>query len=410
MLDYAELIEQIHTLRERKNTIAYVTREQFPRFPFDTMYQGQYDALVTLGKKEPVVLSSHTGSGKSAVFIAATTGEPTIIIEPRKFLQKQMADYFIMSGTRYALLFGRSEYTCNYAYNAGVAPCLRKTKCTATYYKNECGGYSPTCDKNPCNVFLAESEFHRYPCVVCDYFAAQKAAVDCLHASGTVICNFGNFRNLLTHCDNVVIDEADLFFREISNARVINTATSEDDDIKGMLTAELADLDRRMQTTATAQYYALKNAWYSIAFLLDNADLCFAYKRRNYKTKEEKIYVEINPDNVNILKDKIFANKRVIIVTATPGNFDLPAVVYTVPQRCGIFYQPQGKLTANELSKQPWLLDNAINNFITPVSNLFSAMYGSKKFVVHCGNLGQHAARLMPCWGRINAHYTKQDN
>ena len=399
MNNYSELLTQIEQLRTKVNHITYVPKVEFPKFPFDNMYEGQYNALVSLRERKPCVLSPHTGAGKTPVFIAATTGEPTIIIEPRKYLQKQIATYFEITHDRYAVIYGRSEYPCEYAMNAGIAPCLKKTRCNNTYFKSECEDYVQICDRKPCNVFLSGSTFHKYPCKVCEYFAAQKAAVDCLHAKGTVICNFGNFWNLLDHCDNVVIDEADLFFREISTPKAINTAVDVDEDIKKMLDRELQDIDRKMQTTTTMQYYKLSNDKYKLNFLFGNADICFAYKKKNYKTKEETIFVEINPDSVNVLKDKVFKDKRLIIVTATPSNFNLPAITYTVPQRCGIFYCPQGKLTAHELQRQPFLLDNAITEFIEPMSRIFTAMYGSKKFIIHCGNIGQHATRALQLLG-----------
>jgi Rad3-related DNA helicase len=33
------------------------------------------------------------------------------------------------------------------------------------------------------------------------------------------------------------------------------------------------------------------------------------------------------------------------------------------------------------------------------MSRIFSAMYGSKKFIVHCGNIGQHATRALQLLG-----------
>ena len=399
MNNYSELLTQIEQLRTKVNHITYVPKVEFPKFPFDNMYEGQYGALKSLSEKKPCVLSSHTGSGKSAVFIGATAGEPTLIVEPRKFLQRQIIDYFKNLNVRSAILFGRSEYPCQYAYNAGVAPCLRKTRCNNTYFKNECDEYTQVCDRKPCNVFMAENSFHKYPCPNCAYFAAQNEAMSVLHASGTVVCNFGNFWNLKDHALNIVIDEADLFCREISTPKEINTATYVDMDIKKMLFTELQDIDRKMQTTTTLQYYKLSNDKYKISFLYDNAEICFAYKKKNWKTKEEKVFVEIMPDKVTILIDKVFKDKRLIIVTATPTNFELPAITYTIPQRCGIFYCPQGKLTASALHTQPWLLDNAITGFIDPMSRIFTAMYGSKKFIVHCGNIGQHATRALQLLG-----------
>ena len=402
------IIKAVEELRNKQNEIKKIPKALFPSFPFADMYIGQYEALQHMKDKKSTLISSHTGSGKTAVFVAATIDEPTLIIEPRKFLQSQSMKLYTNTTTPSALLFGRREYLCKYAPdtiygkgNAGNAPCLKKARCNNTYYKNECERYQPKCEQSPCNVFLADDGFHVYPCPDCAYFKAQRAAVDCLKDNGTVIANFGNFWNLLDKADNVVIDEADLFFREISTPTIMN-ATYEMEDIRKMLDSELLDITAKMAAANPTEYYRLKNKQYNVAFLKDNADLCFAYRKKNWKTKEEKIYVEINPDSVNVLKDKIFKNKRLIIVTATPTEFNLPNITYSVPQRCGIFYTSQGKLTARELKSQPWILDNAATHFIKPMSDIFNALYGSDKFVVHCGNIGNHAKRIYYVLGANN--------
>jgi hypothetical protein len=406
-MDFNDIIQSVVALHDKKCEIDLVDKKAFPNFPFDKVYPGQFEALKQIGKLS-CLISSHTGSGKSSVFIGATRDEKTIIVEPRKFLQTQIQKYFLNTTTPSAILFGRREYLCPYAPdtqygpgNAGNAPCLKKSKCTNTFHKNECENYQQKCEQTPCNVFLTDEGFKVYPCPDCAYFAAQRAAVDCLKDNGTVIVNFGNFWNLLDHADNVVIDEADLFFKEISTPTIM-TASDKITDIKQMLDIENMDIIAKMASASPTEYYRLKNKQYNVAFLKSNAELCFAYRKKNWKTKEEKIYVEINPDAVNVLKDKIFQNKRLIIVTATPTEFNLPNITYSVPQRCGIFYTPQGKLTSRELQNQPWILDNAATHFIKPLSDIFTAIYGSDKFVVHCGNIGNHAKRLYYVLGAEN--------
>jgi hypothetical protein len=62
-------------------------------------------------------------------------------------------------------------------------------------------------------------------------------------------------------------------------------------------------------------------------------------------------------------------------------------------QRCGIYYVPQGKLTSRELNLRPYLLEHAAT-FIEGMSNIFEGIYASKKFVIHCGNIGNHATKI----------------
>ena len=98
-----------------------------------------------------------------------------------------------------------------------------------------------------------------------------------------------------------------------------------------MLQQEISSVSQEMQTCTATAYYHLRNTMYNLEFLYSVADLCFTYK------KKEKVYVEVNPANTNLLKDQIFAGKDVLIVTATPGEFEMPSVSYSIHQRCGIY-------------------------------------------------------------------------
>ena len=57
-VDNAELMKQIQALANRKNSVTLIdSKTHYPNFPFDTMYEGQYKALLELDKKEPCLLS-----------------------------------------------------------------------------------------------------------------------------------------------------------------------------------------------------------------------------------------------------------------------------------------------------------------------------------------------------------------
>ena len=385
MSDYGSLISTINELYNRKEVVEQC--KPIPGFPFPFMYTGQKKALEEMNGVKSVLLCSHTGSGKTAVFTTATREEATLIIEPRKFLQKQVSK---LHGD--FILYGRREYKCKFAAHAGIAPCLQKTKCTDTYFIDECEDFKAKCKTSPCKVFLSGNSIYRYPCDDCEYIVAQNNAMSVLRGNGTVICNFGNFWNLLKSADTVVVDEADLFFKEISAPQVLYSAGGLT-DIKQMLEVEIRDIQEQIKNSTAYTHYKLQNLLYKIQFLHDNHEICFSYIKVDRKTKKEKVYVEINPMNTNVLKDRLFQGKRVLIVTATPTNFNLPSISYSVWQRCGIYYVPQGKLTSRELNLRPYLLEHAAT-FIEGMSNIFEGIYASKKFVIHCGNIGNHATKI----------------
>jgi hypothetical protein len=380
-------------------------------FPLDMMYSGQRDAIDTVRQLEAehtarvrsgeipqtkfsFALTSHTGSGKTAVFLALTRGQQTLVIEPRKFLQKQVAEYchdFVM--------FGRSEYSCRFARNASTAPCNRRESCADAGYHTDCLEFSKSrCTasrQDACKIFDYDHETYRYPCRHCDYLAAQSHAHQVLGNNGTVICNFANFWMFLPDAETVVIDEADLFFRDISSPKrlmhIIKPPKGKEDTpedlrrtVEELLRIEVNAVAHVLQSAGSSEAYKIQNHLFSLQFLLKNAELCFYYRRK------DRLYVEISPDKVNVLKDKIFAGKRVIVVTATPSDFKLPMVSYSVWQRCGIYYCPVGLLTSRNLKMQPWILENAAAA-IKPLSNVVEGLFGGKQFVIHAGNLGTHA-------------------
>jgi len=285
MSDYAELMYVIDTLHKSHEDVEICEvdkkDEMYGRFPFKSMYAGQKYAIGEVKKNRSVLLHPHTGAGKTAVFTTATRGEATIIIEPRKFLQKQVAKLF---GD--FVLYGRKEYRCNHAMNAGVAPCLAKVKCKDTYFQDECLNRTPrnsqpglaTCPNtaNACKVFLVADCFKRYPCSNCAYIAAQNEAMSVLSASGTVVCNFGNFWNLLAHAQTVVVDEADLFFKEVSSPQVLHHTKLLLPNISKMLDDEMKAVREEMKNCGSGNVYRFQNLFYKLSFLRYNHELCFS--------------------------------------------------------------------------------------------------------------------------------------
>ena len=403
MTDLTKLFKAMSALHVQTQEPLMVNPGDDYKFPFPQSYAGQDTVIREMKGFKQAALTSPTGTGKSAVVLSLTRDEATIVIEPRKFLQKQISGYY----DDY-VLFGRSEYKCFHAVNAAKAPCNRKTECltltpeTKTIVPQDCveEGTGASCDPDhPCKIFQTKQGAVKFPCRGCEYIGAQIEAKRTLQAKGTVICNFGNFWPLLQQAKIVVIDEADLFFREIAKPTKMMYSNKNDseDSIKDLLTREMKGLDEAIKKTPANQAYTLQNLLYNVSFLLANADLCFKYQRR------DKIYVEINPDNTNVLKDKIFKNKRLLIVSATLGEFNIPRYGYTVWQRRATYYCPVGKLTSKNLKANPWIMGVAAERIET-ITAVAEGMYDTHKFPIHCGNIGTHATALNNLLGPDRKH------
>jgi Helicase C-terminal domain len=390
MTNYSTLFQDIDTLYStRKDPI--LTKPLIP-FPLPQIYPQQQNLIMEASgdKSLTYAITSHTGAGKTPVFLSLCRNIPSIVIEPRKFLQVQCASYY-----KDFVLFGRSEYACQYAPSAATAPCNRKVSCDTTLFHDTCHNSTGKCLDKPCRIFEADGTWQRYPCNECQYIRAQIDAKNVLKHNGTVICNFGNFWSLLNYAKLVVIDEADLFFREIAKPTKLFYSTpkkNDGDTIASLLQREVRDIQEAIKTSPSSQVYSLQNALYNAQFLLGQAELCFKYQRK------DKMYIEISPDKVGVLKDKIFHDKKVILVSATLGEFDIPRYSYSVWQRRGIFYAPVGKMTSRELGMKPWLIGKAAEQ-IEAISSIAEGKYDTHKFPIHTGNLGNHGAKLLEALG-----------
>jgi hypothetical protein len=385
------------------------------------MYPGQGKVLSELTDFKECAITSHTGAGKSAVFIAATRGLPTLIIEPRKYLQLQIKSY-----CNDYVLFGKVEYPCKVeypipfgsavsvkrTYSAATAPCNRRIPCDSAQSHTTCAKVhrnalrASECHDRPCQVFLAGTAYLPYPCEGCAYIQAVKDAIKVLKNNGTVICNFGNFWNLLDKAKVVVVDEADLFFKEISSPTRMfysNAKEHAEDSLIQLLQREQQGLTKAIKTSDSKLTYSLQNKLYTVQFLLNQAELCFKYQ------KKDKIYIEVNPDNVSVLKDKLFKGKRLLIVSATLGNFNIPQYSYSVWQRRGVFYKPVGKMTSRNLKMQPSLMNHAAK-MIEEISGFAEGLYDTKQFVIHAGNIGNFGESICNLLGKEDCTLHQRGN
>jgi len=366
-------------------------------FPFATLYPGQKQILEQVGSSSACI-TSHTGFGKTGVFLSLTRGTPSIIIESRKHLQHQCSVGYYND----FVLYGRSGYSCKYApayaQNAAYAPCLLKEDCGATTYHSTCPKANKTCLNNECKIFPVGKTWMKYPCPECEYLEAQKEAQRVLKNNGVVIANFGNFWQLLKSAKMVVVDEADVFFRSISAPMKLRYSTPKhnaNDTIKQLLQTEVSGLQKVSKDNDASLRYKVTNLLFNAQFMLSNSELCFMYQRK------DSFYIEIDPRNTNILSEKLFKGKRVIIVSATPGAFDLPSYSAQIHQRCGIFFAPVGNMTSRSLQGNPYLMNSAAKA-ITEISDHFEMMYDNEHVIVHAGNLGTHATGIHKCLGPDN--------
>ena len=396
MTRYANLYAEIAKL-EANHKVPVLIPKGDMEFPFDTLYPGQKQIIESVGE-DSACITSHTGFGKTGCFLALTRGIPSIIIEPRKHLQHQASIGYYQD----FVLYGRSGYPCPYApayaQNAAHAPCLLKVDCSTTTYHDDCPTASKTCMSKECKVFPVGTSYAKYPCTDCEYMTDQKDAKRALSANETVICNFGNFWSLIKSAKMVVVDEADLFFRSISTPMKLKYSLPRkypNDDIKELLTREVSGLKEVAKDDNASARYKAQNLLYNCQFMLSNHDLCFKYQRK------DSFYIEIDPRNTNVLSQKLFKGKRVIIVSATPGAFELPSYSAEIHQRAGIYFAPVGNMTSRSLAQNPYLMNTAAKA-ITEISDHFDMVYDNEHVIIHAGNLGTHSNGIRKSLGDDN--------
>lgn len=172
---------------------------------------------------------------------------------------------------------------------------------------------------------------------------------------------------------------------------------SETETIRKILQREVNGLKQALDKAPGSAAYSIQNMLYNVSFLLEHHELCFRYQ------KKDKIYIEINPVNVAVLKDKIFKDKRLLIVSATLGEFDIPRHDYRIWQRRGVYFVPVAKMTSANFKRNPWIMTAAADKIET-ISAIAEGMFDTKKFPIHAGNLGTHAYAMNNLLGPDREH------
>lgn len=312
-MNYTKIIHEVEQLHNAK-CIHNADAPQFKTFPFKNAYVGQNDAIKAIIEEDACVLCSHTGSGKSACMLTATheLRVPTLIIEPRKFLQTQIAKYF-----NDFVLFGKNEYHCFYAASAAQAPCAKRhTKYKQRYFYVR-------------NQYTGQLDEKSYPCSGCEYVTAIRTAYTILKENGVLIVNMGNFKRWLEESEFVIMDEADEILRSVSSAIALEYVTMNDMDALTLPKAldqegkhikteivELMDKDVIEVEDAT-RLSKLNNQMDKVLFFKDNIDICFHYVKKS----TNKVYVELQPQQNSVLVKRLFEGKKMLLVSATPSSF-----------------------------------------------------------------------------------------
>ena len=318
LLNYDKIISTVSDLHGSKCDPTY-EELPFKSFPHRHAFQGQNKAIQTIIEEDTSLLCSHTGSGKSACFltVAHELNRPTIVIEPRKFLQQQIGEYF---GD--FVLYGKSNYPCFFAPSAASGPCLKTHEKKGKKYFNI---------KNQLSGKIDEKH---YPCDGCQYLKAKEIARNVLLENrGVLILNFGNFWQYIRLAWFIVIDEADEFFRAISSGieldYIYNVDLERERPLKNLLQIETDCIDDAIEEIKTKQTIDAEEArdlqqfqrqLQKIEFFQRNVNECFLYQ------KKERIFVELQPNKTSVLMDRMFQGKKVCIVTATPSSFIVEVV------------------------------------------------------------------------------------
>ena len=315
-MNYTKLISEMQQLHTSECTTE-MDLASYSSFPFDVAYEGQNEAVETIMREDRSLLCSHTGSGKSAVFLTAAheLEMPTLVIEPRKFLQIQLQEYFDDF-----VLFGKSEYKCFYANSAAHAPCAK------VYTRNKQKYFSAL------NAYIGEIEEKPYPCVGCEYIHARTETRKRLSESGVLIVNMGNFWMWRNHAKFIIVDEADEFFKSISSGIALyEVSTSdinemEEETINTLLQKEREGTENKITTIKEKEVIdtrdakklnTLNNHLEKIRFFMQNTEICFSYVKKTAK----QVYVELQPNQIGVLVDRLFGGKKLCLVTATPSAF-----------------------------------------------------------------------------------------
>ena len=211
---------------------AKMVPSKYPCFPYPKVYPGQNEAIDVLvkGNEKIYTLCSPTGTGKTSVYLTALkelkdSGKKVLAIPPRKDLQdqivKEYSEHFSQHGMRIYDLKRREEYCDKLVMNSKgkiVAACRMK-------YRRRVGDeykwffkYNDREILYPCS----DCPYNRHKGMVLSEYVARQALL--LLNPGNYYIIYHKFNKFELHPDVVVIDEADVFLRMITEAVMLKTS------------------------------------------------------------------------------------------------------------------------------------------------------------------------------------------
>jgi len=213
---------------------AKMVPSKYSCFPYPKTYPGQNEAIEALvGESGKIVtLGSPTGTGKTSVYLTALKelkdlGKKVLAISPRKDLQDQIvreySQHFSQYGMKIHDLKRREEYCNKLVTNSKgkiVAACRMK-------YRRRMGNEYKW-------FFKYNDEEILYPCQDCPYNRYKRMVLsEYIAKQALLLLNPGNYYIIYhkyrefgeseLHPDVVVIDEADVFLRMVTEAVTLKT-------------------------------------------------------------------------------------------------------------------------------------------------------------------------------------------
>jgi len=367
-----------------------ITQEtpSFSSYPFSSARPGHNEAIREILENERTMLTSPTGTGKTAVYLTAAVEMDlkTVVISPRNGLQEEVSKYESGIGKRIIHLFGRAK-ECPYKDERGNAPCSAKFKRGKDWFVK------------------INDEIQKYPCVECPYDIRKNEILRLFEARECIpVLNQGNFWLLRRDAEFVIIDEADETLRAITDAvSVLGECNSDDplEVLEWMLEVtqeEIEVLEKKLETERnedTLQILnkkldARQNRLRKIAFFRSYPpEKLITYRRK------KTTCVEIVDDHASLV-DRLFPSSRICIVTATPQEVrGFKEVNFTFPFRARVIYAPIGNLSNRNVwvQKHDDLLEKAVD-VIMKTYDYTVKLTGMKKAPIHCGNLSRHGRRV----------------
>ncbi|RLI82626.1 hypothetical protein DRP04_03595 [Archaeoglobales archaeon] len=319
-------------------------------------------------EKSSCALNAPTGVGKTviALVVARWLGVPTLIVEPNKALQDQVAE----KDPEVVVVKGRGNYYC---------PVTGKTA-----------------DRAPCVIR------RNYKCTVdCEHKIRINLAMNTLENKGIVCANFANWWLFRNYVENIliIIDEAHLIVKQLSSpikvrSNSVNDIQKEIEELEVEI-EKLRDLVERYDEGSdeydkiAKEIVKKQNKLRRLKWLIANQEYLLFFKKKNEwfaKVEEEAIA-------------KWLAKAHwCLLMSATLPKLDVPVIksdaFVATRKNAPIVYFPIEKLTKTSQRRKGL----SVLKFASSIIKLISNYYNGDKVVVHVMDIettGREIARYL---------------